>query len=286
MFLFKIQGAHYAIVGEKYVNYFVETMDLPAGVDPAGVKITWYKDGNEMEFYDWEDKTDWFLYDVDFPAAGNYYAIAEVDGYTARSNTIELEIGREYREIKLVVNSRTRVEANIGDVVTFAPECIVDPPYILRDCIWTRGGVELGPDEFISVPITDASAYGTYNLHTNAYSRSGFIPINQVNPLEIVPVGSGIVCDTPMKIHDLNWQIEELGGGRDRGYVWVGWWVMDEIIDAMIEGFKWQDDPQNPRFKYPCEIGIIAEGFKKYPDLELQESRHGYILNKRDVWVY
>lgn len=284
MFNFKIQGAHYAIVGEKYVNYYVETMDLPAGVDPAGVKIIWYKNGTELPLYEWEDQSDWYLYDVGFPAAGEYYAIAEVDGYVARSNTIELEIGTEYRQIKLIVNSRTRVEADIGDTVTFAPQCIVDPPYILRDCVWTRDGVQLGPDEFISIPITDESSYGTYNLHTSAYSRSGFLPVNQVNPLEIVKKGEiGGTCPI-INIHDLNPSLK-YGGGRDRGYIWVGWWVMDEIVDAMLEGFRWHDDPYNDRFKHKCEIAAIAEGFNKWSDMEIQESRHGYILNKNDLWV-
>lgn len=284
MFTFKIQGAHYAVVGEKYVNYYVDVIDLPAGVDPAGVKITWYKNGVIMPLYPWEDQMDWYLQDVGYPAAGEYYAIAEVDGFVARSNTIELEIGAHYREIKLTVNSRTRVEAEIGDIVTFVPECLVQPDFILRDCVWTKGGVQLGEDEFISVPINSDDDYGVYNLHTTAYSRSGYIPINQVNPLEIVKPGTYDGVCPFIYLHDLNGI--SLGGGRNKGYIWMGWWVIDEVMAAVKDQFNWVEDPYNGRFRYQCEIARMAEGFKKYGDLEVQESRHGYILNKHDLGIY
>lgn len=286
MFDFRINGPRYAIVGDPYVNYTVEVINLPGNMTRADVEIKWYKNGIEMPLFDWEDPLDIYLYDVGFPAAGTYYAVASVGQYVARSNEITLEIGTQYRQIKLTVNSRTRVEAEIGDIVTFAPVCSVTPSYVFRECMWVRNGVRLGEDEYISVPIQSESDYGTYMLMTRAYTQNGYTPAYQDNPLEIVPPGSFSGECPLIYTHDLNDYELGHGGGRDRGYIWVGWWVMDEIVEAMIEGFKWFEDPHNSRFKYPCEIAAIAAGFNRWPDMEIQESRHGYILNKRDLWVY
>ena len=77
-------------------------------------------------------------------------------------------------------------------------------------------------------------------------------------------------------IHDLN-------PARNNGYYWLGWWVHDEINDALVEGFDWMADPENERFKYKVDLKTLAYGFKTWDDLEVQESRHGYILTKRDL---
>ena len=74
-------------------------------------------------------------------------------------------------------------------------------------------------------------------------------------------------------VHDLN-------PGRDKGFVWLGWWVMDEIFD---DGFDWIADPENERFTYKLDMKTLATAFKAWPDLEVQESRHGYILGRSDL---
>lgn len=64
------------------------------------------------------------------------------------------------------------------------------------------------------------------------------------------------------------------------GFIQIGWWVFDEILSAVADGFKWEQDPFNERFKYKCEVAKLAWGFENYPDLEVQESRNGYIYGK------
>lgn len=105
----------------------------------------------------------------------------------------------------------------------------------------------------------------------------------QLHPLVIAPKGSFEGECPIIYIHDLNPSYH--GGGRNRGYIWVGYWVIDEIYDALIEGFDWTTDPYNPRFTYKCEIANLASGFSRYPDMDVQESRNGYILTKKDlIW--
>lgn len=76
-------------------------------------------------------------------------------------------------------------------------------------------------------------------------------------------------------IHPIPW--------RKCGYIWVGWWVFDEIKQAIEDGFDWVSDPTNERFKYPKELSTLAWGFDNYDDLEMQESRNGYIYCKDDL---
>lgn len=274
MFYFKIHGPRYGLVGEN-LQFDVSEVELPMGVSPADLVIIWHKDGSVVPQYPGENQLELDLWDVDYPTEGNYFAVATAGEYNARSNVIYLEIGTEMRNVYVRVESRHLIEASIGDVVSFAPRCITTPDYAHRECIWYHNGSSLGPDEYISVPINTDAAFGEYDLHTTAWAHGGYNPFSTVTKLEIVEKRDTIACK-PIYIHNLN-------PGRDKGYVWIGWWVFDEIIDAVIDGFDWMADPFNSRFKYKCEIANLVDGFNKWPDLEVQESRDGYIYSKADL---
>lgn len=63
----------------------------------------------------------------------------------------------------------------------------------------------------------------------------------------------------------------------------VGWWVIDEINSAKKTGFIWQNDPTNDRFKYKIDLATLANAMVIWNDVEVQESRNGYILHKIDI---
>lgn len=249
------------------------------GIQPDDVKIQWYKNDVLVDLLPEENPFKLDLYDIGYPAEGVYSARATVisTGTTAMSNSIRLEIGAEYKQCTVSIKSRSVVEANIGDTVSFAPVCVAYPDYAHRECLWFHNGKQLGPDEYIDVKIESDSDYGEYDLQTRVWAHGGWKEADVNTYLDIVPKNdpNPIIC-TDQYIHDLN-------PGRNAGYVWAGWWVIDEILEASIEGFDWVADPMNTRFKYPCEIGNIVKGFNKYPNMEIQESRNGYILGRNDL---
>lgn len=70
---------------------------------------------------------------------------------------------------------------------------------------------------------------------------------------------------------------------RKAGFIWIGWWVLDEIKEALIDKFNWVDDPMNDRFTYKEDMSTLAWGFNTYDNLEVQESRNGYILGREEL---
>lgn len=79
--------------------------------------------------------------------------------------------------------------------------------------------------------------------------------------------------------------IHDLMPGRDACYIWMGWWVIDEIYEAQMEGFDWLADPTNDRFVYKCDLETLAKAIHEYPEIEVQESRNGYILTRKDLVI-
>lgn len=283
-----MHGPHYAKIGQD-ITFDLSEVALPPNIHPDDIKITWYKNLELVPQESFETMWTLNMWDVGYPAEGEYYALLEVisTGEVARTNIIPLEIGPDWKIPIIEYETRKIIEVPIGATVNFAPRCIVLPTWIHKNCIWTRHGVQLGEDEQLSITIEDESYYGIYTLSTTAYSHGGYSELHSSIDVEIVkPRVPDIVC-RDIYAHDLN-QIESmshLGGGRDCAYMWIGWWVYDEIVEALIEGFEWHIDPFNSRFKYKCELAKLAEVIAKYPGIEVQESRHGYILNKRDlIW--
>lgn len=71
-------------------------------------------------------------------------------------------------------------------------------------------------------------------------------------------------------VHPLPW--------RESAYIWIGWWVMDEIQRITKEGKDWRlatpDDS-----KYYCHIALLAKMLEDYDEVDVQESRNGYIIH-------
>lgn len=67
---------------------------------------------------------------------------------------------------------------------------------------------------------------------------------------------------------------------RKSVYIWMGWWVIDEIIKAKEDGFDWHAAPDDKRFRYKCDLAYLASLIDTHDQVDVQESRDGYILNK------
>lgn len=69
---------------------------------------------------------------------------------------------------------------------------------------------------------------------------------------------------------------------RSSAYIWAGWWVMYEIEAAVKAGIDWKK-PDGTELKYKCDLKTLAKMLEDYPNVEVQESKHGYILNKETI---
>lgn len=264
--LFSIVGADYAILASK-VTYSIESDSVPTSVK-------WYKNDREVVQYPGEDMMTLKLYDVGYPAAGVFYAVAVFNGEEYKSNEITLEIGETERKVECFVKSRKVIEANVGDEISLAPYCHTVPSSANRSSVWIHNGEQISEDEYISFEIESPSDFGLYELQTQAWAYGSYEPYEGKTLLEIKQSSENL-CPF-IYIHDLN-------PARNAGFIRIGWWVYDEILKAVDDGFKWEDDPFNERFKYNCELSRLAWGFKNYPNLEVQESRNGYIYGREKL---
>lgn len=65
---------------------------------------------------------------------------------------------------------------------------------------------------------------------------------------------------------------------RGTAYIWCGWWVMDEIQRMTVEGKDWKlDDPDSD---YYLHRYTLAKMLDDYPEVDIQESRNGYIVHR------
>lgn len=65
---------------------------------------------------------------------------------------------------------------------------------------------------------------------------------------------------------------------RTSAYIWCGWWVMDEIQKMTEEGKDWKTD--DPDSKYYLHRYTLQKMMKDCPEVDVQESRNGYIIHK------
>lgn len=65
---------------------------------------------------------------------------------------------------------------------------------------------------------------------------------------------------------------------RTSAYIWCGWWVMDEIQKMTEEGKDWKTE--DPDSKYYLHRYTLQKMMKDYPEVDVQESRNGYVIHK------
>lgn len=65
---------------------------------------------------------------------------------------------------------------------------------------------------------------------------------------------------------------------RNSAYIWAGWWVMDEIEKLTNEGKDWKNPPEDS--KYKPHLATLAKMITDYPEVDVQESRHGRIVHR------
>lgn len=78
------------------------------------------------------------------------------------------------------------------------------------------------------------------------------------------------ISKAPMYIHPLPW--------RNTGFMYLGWWILNEIQKAKELGLDWKTEFD--KLEYSDSLETLSIMFSNYDEVEVQESRNGYILGK------
>lgn len=164
---------------------------------------------------------------------------------------------------------------------TVAPGAIVDLTATISDApagATTDYEWKVGTDIASTDPIfafSDSTA-GTYNVSLKVtFTVAGEPPtVTSATDSTTVVVQAAIGSDGVRYIHPLD--------HRQSAFIWCGYWVLDEIQKAAAEGIDWKN-PDATDLKYKLDLRTIAKMIQDYPNVEIQESRHGRIVHKSAI---
>ena len=269
-----ITGPDYALVGDV-ASFVIDSMVLP--VNGVLVGIEWYRSGVLMPQLPEENPNTFDLYDIDFPAAGIYYARAT---YTKEgiisymlSNEINFEVGVIPREIDISILSSVDIHVEQGTNLHLTPSILVSRNNSKLNYSWIRNGTTISTENTLDKTVSD-SDYGEYNYVVTATKLGAYLPKTKTFNITLLDEVEPELCEY-YYIIPLEY--------RNAGFTWIGYWVTDEILKAKKDGFNWIADPTNQRFKYPCLVSLLAEGFERYQNFTVMESRNGRILGRADL---
>ncbi|UNA02296.1 putative hoc protein [Serratia phage SP1] len=66
---------------------------------------------------------------------------------------------------------------------------------------------------------------------------------------------------------------------RDSAYIWCGWWIMQEIERLTDQGKDWKT-VTSADTQYYCHLKILSKMLVDFPEVDVQESRNGYIVHR------
>ncbi|QDH49239.1 capsid vertex protein [Pantoea phage Phynn] len=278
-----ISGPHYQIYHSSFsltANHFV------AAFPGSTFLYEWTRNGVTVAKRYGEKGTDVLtLTDAEAPAAGSYrvkvtIAYANTTS-SSQSDPFILEMGPDYRDTEIKIdNLPPKVEVKPGDTLTLSPKISSFPAAQETEYRWEKDDLPIiGDGSELSVPITGPSEKGRYSLFVIARPDPAAGSYRAAETAYHVDVE----VDLEPYNDNVDYHIHDLRPTRNRGFLYMGYWVIDEIMKAKSEGFEWQKDPTNERFIYKKGVSTLAKGFIEWEDLEVMESRNGYILGRIDL---
>ncbi|QOI66389.1 hypothetical protein [Erwinia phage FBB1] len=158
--------------------------------------------------------------------------------------------------------------ATVGDDVTFtAAGDGTYTKYTFKKGTTTVQDTAAATFKITGAAESDSGSYTVVGTTADGTETSSAVSL-VVNKKE-VPVPEGGFA----YIHPLPW--------RNSGFIQVGWWVINEIHRAGELGIDWKTAPDP--LKYKKELLTLAKMFEDYDNVEVQESRNGYIFGKDQV---
>lgn len=76
-------------------------------------------------------------------------------------------------------------------------------------------------------------------------------------------------------VHPIPW--------RKTSFIYIGWWVFDEIVKFNEAGLEWRDREVYSTSKYAKDLETIAAAEEKYSDCTCMESRNGFMYHSKEL---
>lgn len=240
---------------------------------PSGASATyqWYVDGSLVS----EATSATFNYTPTTSGVKKIKCIAQVtatnyDALSVTSNEVSLTVNKKTMNPQITltppsINVQQDASATFTANVTGAPE----PAQITYS--WKKDSSPV--EGSTNVYTVDTSSVGSQTIEVTAvvtaddYDSKTITAEGQVQVTDkVAPEPEG---ELPY-VHPLP--------HRTSAYIWCGWWVMDEIQKMTEEGKDWKTD--DPDSKYYLHRYTLQKMMKDYPEVDVQESRNGYIIHK------
>ena len=75
-------------------------------------------------------------------------------------------------------------------------------------------------------------------------------------------------------VHPIPW--------RKTSFIYIGWWVFDEIVKFNEAGLEWRHREVYSTSKYAKDLETIAAAEEKYSDCTCMESRNGFMYQSKE----
>lgn len=247
------------------------TAALASQPDGASATYQWYVDGSQVG----GETNSTFNYTPDASGVKTIKCVAQVtatdyDTKEVTSNEVSLTVNKKTMNPQVTltppsINVQQDASATFTANVTGAPEEAQITYSWKKDSSPVEGST--------NVYTVDTSSVGSQTIEVTAvvtatdYDSKTITAEGQVQVTDkVAPEPEG---ELPY-VHPLP--------HRTSAYIWCGWWVMDEIQKMTEEGKDWKTD--DPDSKYYLHRYTLQKMMKDYPEVDVQESRNGYIIHK------
>ena len=240
---------------------------------PAGASATyqWYVDGSQVG----GETNSTFNYTPTTNGVKRIKCVAQVtaDDYNAKevtSNEVSLTVNKKTMNPQITltppsINVQQDASATFTANVTGAPK----PAQITYS--WKKDSSPV--EGSTNVYTVDTSSVGSQTIEVTAVVTATDYDSKTVKTTGQVQVTDKVAPEPEGElpyVHPLP--------HRTSAYIWCGWWVMDEIQKMTEEGKDWKID--DPNSKYYLHRYTLQKMMKDYPEVDVQESRNGYIIHK------
>lgn len=158
-----------------------------------------------------------------------------------------------------------------GSEASFKANVIGAPEGATGVYSWTKDGSPV--EGYTSTLVIDTSDIGSQVIGVSVE-----VSAENYNPITVTTTGNVTITKRVAPEPDGELPYIHPLPFRGTAYIWCGWWVMDEIQRMTVEGKDWKlDDPDSD---YYLHRYTLAKMLDDYPEVDVQESRNGYIVHR------
>ncbi len=240
---------------------------------PSGASATyqWYVDGSQVS----GETNSTFSYTPTTSGVKKIKCVAQVtaadyDAKEVTSNEVSLTVNKKTMNPQVTLTPPS-INVQQDASATFTANVTDAPPEAQITYSWKKDSSPV--EGSTNVYTVDTSSIGSQTIEVTAtitatdYDSKTITAEGQVQVTDkVAPEPEG---ELPY-VHPLP--------HRTSAYIWCGWWVMDEIQKMTEEGKDWKTE--DPDSKYYLHRYTLQKMMKDYPEVDVQESRNGYIIHK------